>query len=82
MRRVLAIVVPAAFTARFAAAQEKEKKYLDPIRGDKKSPADGNPWVGAIDFDPEHNVFVLFNHKDKRVWAFRHKTLAIGARAQ
>ncbi len=34
----------------------------------------GNPWVGAMDYDPEHNVFVLFNHQDKQVWAFRYKT--------
>ena len=42
----------------------------------------GNPWVGAMDFDPEHNVFVLFNHNDKRVWAFRYKEVAIGTRAK
>jgi hypothetical protein len=27
----------------------------------------GNPWVGAVDFNPEHNVFVHFNHKDRRL---------------
>ena len=32
----------------------------------------GNPWVGAMDFDPEHNVFVLFNHGTRTVWAYRH----------
>ncbi|HJZ58086.1 MAG TPA: HEAT repeat domain-containing protein, partial [Gemmataceae bacterium] len=41
----------------------------------------GNPWVGAMDFDPEHNVLVLFNFKDKRVWAYRHKPVAVGTRA-
>lgn len=35
----------------------------------------GNPWVGAIDFDPEHNVFVLFNNKDRQVWAYRSATM-------
>jgi hypothetical protein len=39
----------------------------------------GNPWVGAMDYDPEHNVFVLFNHADKQVWAFRHRPVAVGA---
>jgi hypothetical protein len=29
----------------------------------------GNPWVGAMDFDPEHNVVVLFNNRDRQVWA-------------
>lgn len=42
----------------------------------------GNPWVGAMDFDPEHNVFVLFNQKDKQVWAFRCKEIAAGTRAK
>jgi hypothetical protein len=42
----------------------------------------GNPWVGAIDFDPEHNVFVLFNHNDKQVWAFRSKAVALGTKAK
>jgi hypothetical protein len=42
----------------------------------------GNPWVGAMDFDPEHNVYVLFNHNDKQVWAFRYKEMAIGTRAK
>jgi hypothetical protein len=35
----------------------------------------GNPWVGTMDFDPEHNVCVLFNFKDKQVWAYRHKAV-------
>ena len=35
----------------------------------------GSPWVGAMDFDAEHNVFVLFNFKDKQVWAYRHKAV-------
>ncbi len=38
----------------------------------------GNPWVGAMDFDPEHNVVVLFSFKDKRVWAYRHKAVRPG----
>jgi len=38
----------------------------------------GNPWVGAMDFDPEHNVVVLFSFKDKRVWAYRHKAVGPG----
>lgn len=41
----------------------------------------GNPWVGAMDFDPEHNVFVLFNNADKQVWAFRYAPVAAGTRA-
>jgi HEAT repeat protein len=42
----------------------------------------GNPWVGAMDFDPEHNVFVLFNHRDQQVWAFRYKEVAVGTKAK
>ncbi|MSR52338.1 MAG: HEAT repeat domain-containing protein [Gemmataceae bacterium] len=38
----------------------------------------GNPWVGAMDFDPEHNVFVVFNHRDRSVWAYRFKTVPVG----
>ncbi len=41
----------------------------------------GNPWVGAMDYDPEHNAFVLFNYRDKRVWAFRYKAVAAGTKA-
>jgi len=41
----------------------------------------GSPWVGAMDFDPEHNVFVLFNFRDKRVWAYRLGPLKPGAKA-
>ncbi len=41
----------------------------------------GNPWVGAMDFDPEHNIVVLFSFKDKRVWAYRHKEVAVGTKA-
>ena len=41
----------------------------------------GNPWVGAMDYDPEHNVFVLFNHRDQQVWAFRYKKVAAGTKA-
>lgn len=33
----------------------------------------GSPWVGAMDLDSEHNALVLFNFKDKQVWAYRHK---------
>lgn len=40
----------------------------------------GNPWVGAMDYDPEHNAFVLFNHNDKQVWAFRYKAVAAGTK--
>jgi len=42
----------------------------------------GNPWVGAMDFDPEHNVFVLFSFKDKQVWAYRHKAVEVGTKAK
>jgi hypothetical protein len=42
----------------------------------------GNPWVGAMDFDPEHNVFVLFNFRDKQVWAYRHRPVAEGTKAR
>ena len=38
----------------------------------------GNPWVGAMDFDPEHNVFVLFNYRDKQVWAYRYQPVPAG----
>ncbi len=41
----------------------------------------GNPWLGAMDFDPEHNVVVLFSFRDKRVWAYRHKEVAAGMKA-
>ncbi len=40
----------------------------------------GNPWVGAMDFDPEHNVFVLFNFRDRQVWAYRHGAVKVGTR--
>jgi HEAT repeat protein len=40
----------------------------------------GNPWVGAMDYDSEHNVFVLFNHRDQQVWAFRLKAVAAGTK--
>jgi hypothetical protein len=42
----------------------------------------GNPWVGAMDFDPEHNVFVLFNYRDKQVWAYRYKSVAEGTKTK
>jgi len=42
----------------------------------------GNPWVGAMDYDPEHNVFVLFNHGDKQVWAFRYRQVAPGTKVK
>jgi len=42
----------------------------------------GNPWVGAMDFDAEHNVFVLFSFRDRSVWAYRHKPVEPGARAK
>jgi hypothetical protein len=42
----------------------------------------GNPWVGAMDFDAEHNVFVLMSFKDKQVWAYRHRGVAEGTRAK
>jgi HEAT repeat protein len=42
----------------------------------------GNPWVGAMDFDPEHNVFVLFNYRDKQVWAYRYAQVAEGFTAK
>jgi hypothetical protein len=38
----------------------------------------GNPWVGAMDFDPEHSVFVLFNFRSKKVWAYRYKPVTAG----
>jgi HEAT repeat protein len=42
----------------------------------------GNPWVGAMDFDPEHNVVVLFSFRDRQVWAYRHKAVDVGTKAQ
>ena len=41
----------------------------------------GNPWVGAMGFDPEHNVCVLFNFRDKQVWAYRHRAVKPGTTA-
>jgi hypothetical protein len=38
----------------------------------------GNPWVGAMDFDPEHNVMVVFHARDRSVWAYRLKAVAVG----
>ncbi len=40
----------------------------------------GNAWVGAMDFDPEHNVFVLFNHHTSTVWAYRLATVTPGTK--
>lgn len=42
----------------------------------------GNPWVGAMDFDPEHNVYLLFNLKTRSVWAYRLKAVAHGTQAR
>jgi hypothetical protein len=42
----------------------------------------GSAWVGAFDFDPEHNVFVLFSFRDKQVWAYRYKQVAAGTKAE
>lgn len=42
----------------------------------------GNPWVGAMDYDPEHNVFVVFNHRDRNVWAYRMKAVPVGTTAK
>jgi HEAT repeat protein len=42
----------------------------------------GNPWVGAMDFDPEHNVFVLFSFRDRQVWAYRLRAVAPGTRVK
>lgn len=42
----------------------------------------GNPWVGAMDFDPEHNVFVLFHYRDKQVWAYRHQAVPVGTKVK
>lgn len=33
----------------------------------------GNPWVGAMAFDPEHNVVVVFQFRGGSVWAYRYK---------
>jgi hypothetical protein len=35
-----------------------------------------------MDFDPEHNVVVLFYFKDKQVWAYRHKAVEAGAKVK
>jgi hypothetical protein len=42
----------------------------------------GNPWVGAMDFDAEHNVLVVFHARDRSVWAYRYKAVAGGAVAK
>lgn len=41
----------------------------------------GNPWVGSMDFDPEHNVIVLFDHAHRSVWAYRYKQVPVGTQA-
>lgn len=48
----------------------------------KISNGPGNPWVGAMDYDPEHNAFVLFNFADKHVWALRLKPVNAGMKAE
>ena len=48
--------------------------------GPKNGP--GNPWVGSMDFDPEHNVIVLFDFSHRNVWAYRYKQVPAGTRAQ
>ncbi|MEX0715299.1 MAG: HEAT repeat domain-containing protein [Planctomycetaceae bacterium] len=42
----------------------------------------GNPWVGAMAFDPEHNAIVLFHFTDKKVMAYRHKPVEPGTRVE
>src|SRR5262249_4682106 len=42
----------------------------------------GNPWVGAMDFDPDPNVCLLFNFRDGQVWAYRPKPVKPGARGE
>ncbi|MHC4916409.1 MAG: hypothetical protein ACYTGB_13050 [Planctomycetota bacterium] len=40
----------------------------------------GNPWVGAMAFDPEHNAVVVFNARSRSVWAYRHRAVPAGTR--
>jgi hypothetical protein len=42
----------------------------------------GNPWVGAMTFDAEHNVALVFNFRGKTVWAYRHKSVPVGTEVQ
>ena len=42
----------------------------------------GNPWVGAMAFDPEHNVVVLFRFRGGDVWAYRHRSVPVGTVAE
>ncbi|MEX0703121.1 MAG: HEAT repeat domain-containing protein [Planctomycetales bacterium] len=42
----------------------------------------GNPWVGAMAFDPEHNVVVLFHFTDKKVMAYRYKPVEPGTKVE
>jgi hypothetical protein len=35
-----------------------------------------------MDFDPEHNVFVLFSFRDRQVWAYRLQSVAPGTRVK
>jgi hypothetical protein len=49
---------------------------------DPKGGGPGNPWVGAMDFDPEHNAAVVFDFPHKAVWAYRYKQVPAGTRAQ
>jgi hypothetical protein len=41
----------------------------------------GNPWVGAMDFDPEHNAIVLFHFRENLVYAYRYKQVPAGTKA-
>ncbi|MFC1479530.1 HEAT repeat domain-containing protein [Planctomycetota bacterium] len=42
----------------------------------------GNPWVGAMTFDPEHNAALVFNFRGKTVWAYRHAQVPAGTSVQ
>lgn len=42
----------------------------------------GNPWVGAMAFDPEHNVAVLFHFSQKKVLAYRYGAVEPGTKVE
>ena len=42
----------------------------------------GNPWVGAMTFDAEHNVALIFNFRGRNVWAYRHKQVPVGTKVK
>jgi hypothetical protein len=42
----------------------------------------GNPWVGAMAFDTEHNLVVVHAFRGRKVWAYRHKSVPVGTQVK